>query len=88
MTSLCDGVGVVDENGSIPAAQPGGAGACSASAATPAARTTGSGTSVCSEPDSQKPFPIDEMPLIRALRGEASDGVEMVVRNPSGRKAF
>ncbi|QCW51623.1 Fis family transcriptional regulator [Nocardioides dongxiaopingii] len=27
------------------------------------------------------PFPRDEMPLTRALAGEASDGVEMVVRN-------
>jgi signal transduction histidine kinase/CHASE1-domain containing sensor protein len=32
-------------------------------------------------PDGRTPFPVDEMPLVRGLRGEASDGVEMVVRN-------
>ncbi|WP_250037916.1 ATP-binding protein [Paractinoplanes maris] len=32
-------------------------------------------------PDGRTPFPVEEMPLIRALRGESCDGVEMVVRN-------
>ena len=32
-------------------------------------------------PDGRTPFPVDEMPLVRALRGESSDGVEMLVRN-------
>ncbi len=32
-------------------------------------------------PDGHTPFPIAEMPLIRALRGESCDGVEMLVRN-------
>lgn len=33
-------------------------------------------------PDRDTPFPADELPLARALRGEASDEVEMFVRNP------
>ncbi|WP_328476990.1 ATP-binding protein [Actinoplanes sp. NBC_00393] len=34
-------------------------------------------------PDGKTPFPLDEMPLIRALRGEPADGVEAVIRNPA-----
>ena len=33
-------------------------------------------------PDRVTPFPADELPLARALSGEASDEVEMFVRNP------
>ena len=33
-------------------------------------------------PDRVTPFPTDELPLARALKGEASDEVEMFVRNP------
>ena len=33
-------------------------------------------------PDRITPFPADELPLARALKGEASDEVEMFVRNP------
>ena len=32
-------------------------------------------------PDGRTPFPVEEMPLMRALRGEPCDGVEMIVRN-------
>jgi signal transduction histidine kinase len=32
-------------------------------------------------PDGRTPFPLAEMPLTRALRGESSDGVEMLIRN-------
>jgi signal transduction histidine kinase len=32
-------------------------------------------------PDGRTPFPLEEMPLVRALRGESSDGVEILVRN-------
>ena len=34
-------------------------------------------------PDRTTPFPADELPLARALKGEASDEVEMFVRNPA-----
>ena len=33
-------------------------------------------------PDRVTPFPPEELPLARALRGQASDEVEMFVRNP------
>jgi signal transduction histidine kinase len=33
-------------------------------------------------PDGRTPFPIEELPLMRALAGRPSDGVEMIVRNP------
>ncbi|WP_307873079.1 ATP-binding protein [Paractinoplanes ovalisporus] len=32
-------------------------------------------------PDGRTPFPVEDMPLIRALRGESCDNVEMIVRN-------
>ncbi|MFI5495675.1 ATP-binding protein [Actinoplanes sp. NPDC051859] len=31
--------------------------------------------------DGRTPFPVSEMPLVRALHGESSDGVEMLIRN-------
>ncbi|MFC4065345.1 ATP-binding protein [Actinoplanes subglobosus] len=34
-------------------------------------------------PDGRTPFPLEEMPLIRALGGESTDGVEVVIRNPA-----
>ena len=34
-------------------------------------------------PDDLTPFPMDEQPLIRALRGQHSDEVEMFIRNPN-----
>ena len=34
-------------------------------------------------PDRATPFPADALPLARALKGEASDEVEMFVRNPA-----
>ena len=36
----------------------------------------------CFFPDRVTPFPADELPLARALKGGASDEVEMFVRNP------
>ena len=35
----------------------------------------------CFFPDRVTPFPADELPLARALKGEASDDVEMFIRN-------
>lgn len=80
MTSIGDGVGVVDESGAFLLHNP-------------AARNLlGLRDDVGDPdrwqehyglylPDGHTPFPIDELPLIRALRGEPSDGVEMIVRN-------
>jgi signal transduction histidine kinase len=33
-------------------------------------------------PDGRTPFPVEDLPLMRALAGHPSDGVEMIVRNP------
>jgi signal transduction histidine kinase len=33
-------------------------------------------------PDGRTPFPVEELPLMRALAGHPADGVEMIVRNP------
>jgi signal transduction histidine kinase len=32
-------------------------------------------------PDGHTPFPVDELPLVRGLHGESSNGVEMIIRN-------
>lgn len=34
-------------------------------------------------PDGTTPFPTEELPLVRAMRGESTDGVDMVLRNPA-----
>ena len=34
-------------------------------------------------PDGETLFPVDELPLVRAIRGEASDDVEAFIRNPN-----
>lgn len=33
------------------------------------------------EPESLTPFPVDELPLVKAIRGESCDGVEIFVRH-------
>jgi signal transduction histidine kinase len=80
MTSIGDAVGVVDENGTFLLHNP-------------AARDLlGLGFDVDDPdrwqehyglylPDGRTPFPVDQLPLIRALRGESSDRVEMIIRN-------
>jgi PAS domain S-box-containing protein len=81
MTSLGDGVAVVDENGRFlvhnPASQ----------------KLVGVSDDVTGpeewqahyglfRPDGHTPFPVEELPLMRALHGESSDGVEVLIRNP------
>nr|WP_296074336.1 ATP-binding protein [uncultured Actinoplanes sp.] len=80
MNSIGDAVGVVDETGSFLLHNPA------------ARELLGLGEDI-DDPDrwqehyglfrtdGRTPFPRDELPLIRALRGESSDGVEMIVRN-------
>ncbi|HEX9999238.1 MAG TPA: ATP-binding protein [Actinoplanes sp.] len=81
MTSIGDGVGVVDEHGAFLLHNPA------------AHALLGVGDEVGGpddwqqhyglfRPDGRTPFPYDELPLIRALRGESSDGVEILIRNP------
>ena len=81
MDSIGDGVGVVDEHGAFLLHNPA------------AKDLLGVGVDVDDpdawqqhyglfRPDGRTPFPVDELPLIRALSGRPSDGVEMIVRNP------
>ncbi|WP_245666022.1 ATP-binding protein [Actinoplanes subtropicus] len=80
MTTIGDGVSVVDENGEHLLRNP---------AARELAGIEGDdpGPGDWQEhyglfrPDGRTPFPLDEMPLLRALRGEPAHDVEMVVRN-------
>ncbi len=80
MASIGDGVGVVDSGGAFLLHNPA------------AKALLGVGDEVGGPADWQAhyglfradghtPFPIAEMPLMRALRGESCDGVEMLVRN-------
>ena len=81
MASIGDGVGVVDETGEFLLHNPA------------AKQLLGVGEDT-GDPDrwqehyglfradGRTPFPVEELPLMRALRGESASGVEMVVRNP------
>lgn len=80
MASIGDGVGVIDEHGSFLLHNPA------------AKQLLGIGMDVDGpdnwqehyglyRPDGTTPFPTEELPLVRALAGESSDGVELLVRN-------
>jgi signal transduction histidine kinase len=80
LTSIGDGVGVVDEHGRFlvhnPAAQDLlGVGSDSDDP------DAWQGHYGLFRPDGRTPYPVDDLPLMRALRGESSDGVEILVRN-------
>ncbi|XVV09496.1 ATP-binding protein [Actinoplanes sp. CA-131856] len=81
MNSIGDGVGVVDEHGAFllhnPAARQLLGGMDDADGPEDWQQHYG-----IYKPDGRTEFPLDELPLIRALRGESSDGVEMIIRNP------
>jgi PAS domain S-box-containing protein len=34
-------------------------------------------------PDRKTPYPVEELPLVRAIRGEMTDDIEMFIRNPN-----
>lgn len=82
MASLGDGVGVVDAQGAFLLHNP-------AAKALLGVPDDVDGPGEWQEhyglyrPDGRTPFPVPEMPLVRALRGESSDGVEMLIRNPA-----
>jgi len=80
MDSLGDGVSVIDETGTFLLFNP----------AATALLGVGADVSGPEEwqahyglfrPDGHTPWPLDEMPPVRALRGESSKGVEIIVRN-------
>ncbi|GLZ01522.1 ATP-binding protein [Actinoplanes sp. NBRC 103695] len=80
MNSLGDGVGVVDGNGEFLLHNPA---AKALLGVDDKVRGPGEWQSHYGLflPDGRTPFPLEEMPLVRALQGESSDGVEMMVRN-------
>jgi signal transduction histidine kinase len=82
MASLGDGVGVVDEYGRFLLHNPAAKALLGVAedVAGPAGWQSHYGMF---RPDGRTPFPVEEMPLVRALAGESSDGVEMVIRNPA-----
>jgi len=80
MSSLGDGVAVVDEAGAFLLLNP----AARALLGVPDDVDGPEGWQQhygLYRPDGRTPFPVGEMPLVRALRGETSDGVEMIIRN-------
>jgi signal transduction histidine kinase len=81
MDSIGDGVGVVDEHGAFLLHNPAAKELLGIERDTddPDAWQEHYGLF---RPDGRTPFPFDEMPLMRALAGHPSDGVEMIVRNP------
>jgi len=80
MDSIGDGVGVVDQNGAFLLHNP-------AAKELLGIDTDNDNPQAWQEhyglfrPDGRTPFPLGELPLMRALDGESSDGVEMIVRN-------
>ncbi|GIF26928.1 hypothetical protein Ate02nite_96580 [Paractinoplanes tereljensis] len=82
MASISDGVGVIDEHGEFILHNPAAREMIGVDHDT-------SDTTAWQEhyglfrPDGRTPFPHDELPLVRALRGESSNGVEILIRNPA-----
>ena len=79
MASLGDGVGVVDGDGRFLLHNP--AAKALLGVDDVAGPENWQGHYGLFRADGRTPFPVAEMPLVRALRGESSDGVEMVIRN-------
>jgi PAS domain S-box-containing protein len=80
MDSLADGVAVIDDSGRFLLVNPAATALLGAGhdVAGPAEWQAHFGLF---RPDGHTPFPVEEMPLLRALRGEAVDDVEMLMRN-------
>jgi signal transduction histidine kinase len=80
MASLGDGVGVVDGNGAFLLHNPAAKALLGVPDDVDGPEQWQSHYGLF-RPDGRTPFPPAEMPLVRALHGESSDGVEMLVRN-------
>jgi signal transduction histidine kinase/CHASE1-domain containing sensor protein len=80
MTTISDGVSVIDYSGRVLVENP-------AAKRLMGVEETSDNPAEWQEhygayrPDGVTPLPVDEMPLIRALRGEPSDEAEVVIRN-------
>ncbi len=80
MTSIGDGVGVVDENGRFLLHNPAAQGLLGVDDDVDGPGDWQQHYGLF-RADGRTPFPMDELPLVRALRGEPSDGVEILIRN-------
>jgi PAS domain S-box-containing protein len=78
--SMSDGVTVANEKGEIVLANPASF-ALAGVAPTDLPKDKWASRFGVYQPDGQTPFPGDAMPLIRALRGESTNDVEMIVDN-------
>ncbi|WP_430784302.1 ATP-binding protein [Actinoplanes sp. G11-F43] len=81
MTTISDGVSVVDSQGRMLLENP-AAKRLLGVAETPAVPADWQEAYGVYRPDGRTPLPTEEMPLIRALDGESVDGFEVLIRNP------
>ena len=84
---ISDGVGVVDEHGGFLVHNPAAKAHARRGRRRGPASTGGSSTTASSGPTAMTPFPAEELPLVRALAGESTDRVEMVIRNAARPRA-
>jgi signal transduction histidine kinase len=82
MNSISDGVGVVDEHGNFLLHNPAAKDLLGLSEDVDGPQNWQEHYGIF-RPDGMTPFPAAELPLVRALSGDATDGVEMIVRNGS-----
>ncbi|MDI6101155.1 ATP-binding protein [Actinoplanes sp. NEAU-A12] len=80
MTTISDGVSVVDSRGSVLLENPAAKRLLGLNEVPNAPEDWQQHFGVY-RPDGRTPLPLEEMPLIRALNGESTDGVEVVIRN-------
>ncbi|WP_229074091.1 ATP-binding protein [Actinoplanes sp. DH11] len=80
LTSISDGVSVVDETGRVLVENPAGKRLMGTDEANDHPEQWQQHYGVF-RPDGVTPMPVEEMPLIRALHGEPADQVEVVIRN-------
>ncbi|WP_432986412.1 ATP-binding protein [Dactylosporangium sp. CA-233914] len=78
---ISDGVGVVDETGAFLVHNPAARDMLGVAQDIDGAERWQDGYGIF-RPGDGRPFPTAELPLVRALAGESTDGVEMVIRNP------
>src|SRR5262249_33974268 len=81
LDSISDGVIVTNDKGKFLLINPA---ADEVLGRTPSDAVTGTWTkrSGLFLPDGKTPYPIEQLPLVRAIRGQAVDGAEMFVRHP------
>lgn len=81
VASMGDGVIVADENSELLLVNPAAEHLVPAPLTSGPLMLEGDGLSGLFLPDSETPYPADELPLARAIRGESTDGAELFVRS-------